>query len=288
MEEKEMSFWGHLEELRRTLFRVVAVLLVFMIACFCVMPDLFDSFVLGPTTSDFFLYRWLSNLGGTGMFLPDFSNDDFAVEIININVASQFLTHISTSFWFALVLMFPYLIFEVWRFVQPALFENERRSVGLAFLGGTVMFFLGCAVGYCLVFPFTFRFLTEYQLSASIVNQISLNSYMGNFLMLVFVMGIVFELPLLAWLLSKLGLVNKTFFRTYRRHAVVILLVLSAVITPSGDPFTLMVVFLPLYLLYELGILIVPGVAGCGAVEKRESIALPFLVFRGRCGRSRK
>ena len=201
MEEKEMSFWGHLEELRRTLFRVVAVLLVFMIACFCVMPDLFDSFVL--------------------------------------------------------VLMFPYLIFEVWRFVQPALFENERRSVGLAFLGGTVMFFLGCAVGYCLVFPFTFRFLTEYQLSASIVNQISLNSYMGNFLMLVFVMGIVFELPLLAWLLSKLGLVNKTFFRTYRRHAVVILLVLSAVITPSGDPFTLMVVFLPLYLLYELGILIV-------------------------------
>ena len=171
MEEKEMSFWGHLEELRRTLFRVVAVLLVFMIACFCVMPDLFDSFVLGPTTSDFFLYRWLSNLGGTGMFLPDFSNDDFAVEIININVASQFLTHISTSFWFALVLMFPYLIFEVWRFVQPALFENERRSVGLAFLGGTVMFFLGCAVGYCLVFPFTFRFLTEYQLSASIVNQ---------------------------------------------------------------------------------------------------------------------
>ena len=176
---------------------------------------------------------------------------------LNINVASQFLTHISTSFWFALVLMFPYLIFEVWRFVQPALFENERRSVGLAFLGGTVMFFLGCAVGYCLVFPFTFRFLTEYQLSASIVNQISLNSYMGNFLMLVFVMGIVFELPLLAWLLSKLGLVNKTFFRTYRRHAVVILLVLSAVITPSGDPFTLMVVFLPLYLLYELGILIV-------------------------------
>ena len=130
-------------------------------------------------------------------------------------------------------------------------------ATALAFLGGTVMFFLGCAVGYCLVFPFTFRFLTEYQLSASIVNQISLNSYMGNFLMLVFVMGIVCELPLLAWLLSKLGLVNKTFFRTYRRHAVVILLVLSAVITPSGDPFTLMVVFLPLYLLYELGILIV-------------------------------
>lgn len=257
MEEKEMTFWAHLEDLRRSLFRVVVVLLAAMIACFCVMPDLFDKFVLGPTTSDFFLYKWLSRLGGSGTFLPDFSNDQFAVEIININVASQFLTHISTSFWFALVVVFPYLIFEVWRFVQPALFENEKHKVGLAFLGGTFMFFLGCAAGYCLVFPFTFRFLTEYQLSPSIVNQISLNSYMGNFLMLVFVMGIVFELPLLAWLLSQLGLVNKAFLRSYRKHAVVVLLVLSAIITPSGDPFTLMVVFLPLYLLYELGILIV-------------------------------
>ena len=112
------------------------------------------------------------------------------------------------------------------------------------------MFFLGCAVGYFLVFPFTFRFLTEYQLSPLITNQISLTSYMGNFLMLIFVMGIVFELPLLAWLLSKLGLVTKTFFRKYRKHA-------SAVITPTGDPFTLMIVFLPLYLLYELSIKIV-------------------------------
>ena len=257
MEEKEMTFWAHLEDLRWALVRVAAVLFVFMIACFCVMPYLFDHFVLAPTTSDFFLYRWLSQLGGSGTLLPDFSNDDFAVEIININVASQFLTHISTSFWFALVLMFPYLIFEAWRFVQPALFENEKRSVGLAFVGGTFMFFLGCAVGYCLVFPFTFRFLTEYQLSASIVNQISLNSYMGNFLMLVFIMGIVFELPLLAWLLSKMGLVTKEFFRKYRKHAVVILLILSAIITPTGDPFTLMVVFLPLFLLYELGIMIV-------------------------------
>lgn len=185
--------------------------------------------------------------GGGNPLLPDFSNDHFSVELININVASQFLTHISTSFWFALVLIFPYLTFEIWRFVQPALFDNEKKSVGMAFAFGTFMFFLGCAVGYFLVFPFTFRFLTEYQLSPLITNQISLTSYMGNFLMLIFVMGIVFELPLLAWLLSKLGLVTKTFFRQYRKHAVVVLLVLSAVITPTGDPFTLMIVFLPLY-----------------------------------------
>ena len=249
-----MTFWGHLEALRWVLIRVVAVLFLFMVVCFCAMPYLFDHIVLAPTTADFPLYRWLSKLGSLGPFFPDFSDDNYHVEIININVASQFLTHISTSFWFALVLMFPYLVFEIWRFVQPALFDDEKKNVGWAFVFGTGMFFLGCAVGYCLVFPFTFRFLTEYQLSTTIVNQISLTSYMGNFLMLIFIMGIVFELPLLAWLLSKMGLVTKSFFKKYRRHAVVVLLVLSAIITPSGDPFTLMIVFLPLYLLYELGI----------------------------------
>lgn len=257
--EIQMTFWEHLEDLRWALVRVAAVLFLFVIGCFCAMPYLFDNFVLGPTTSDFFLYKWLSGLGGGGssLLFPDFSNDNYSVEIININVASQFLTHISTSFWFALVLMFPYLTFEIWRFVQPALFKSEKTSVGLAFIGGTLMFFLGCAVGYGLVFPFTFRFLTEYQLSASISNQISLTSYMGNFMMMIFIMGLVFELPLLSWLLSKLGLVNKAFFRKYRRHAVVILLVLAAIITPTGDPFTLMIVFLPIYMLYEIGILVV-------------------------------
>ena len=254
MEDKDMTFWGHLEALRWVLIRVVAVLFLFMVVCFCAMPYLFDHIVLAPTTADFPLYRWLSKLGSLGPFFPDFSDDNYHVEIININVASQFLTHISTSFWFALVLMFPYLVFEIWRFVQPALFDDEKKNVGWAFVFGTGMFFLGCAVGYCLVFPFTFRFLTEYQLSTTIVNQISLTSYMGNFLMLIFIMGIVFELPLLAWLLSKMGLVTKSFFKKYRRHAVVVLLVLSAIITPSGDPFTLMIVFLPLYQLYELGI----------------------------------
>ena len=131
---------------------------------------------------------------------------------------------------------------------------HERRSVAAAFVCGTVLFFAGCIVGYGLVFPFTFRFLTEYQLSTTIENRISLDSYMGNFLMMIFVMGLVFELPLLTWLLSRLGLVSRSLLCRYRRHAIVALLVLSAVITPSGDPFTLMVVFLPIYLLYELGV----------------------------------
>lgn len=261
MEEKRpdddpqmMTFWGHLEALRWSLMRAAGVLLLFMVAGFCCMPYLFDHFVLAPAQADFPLYRWLARLGGDGMIFLDWDDGNFPVGIININVASQFMTHITTSFWFALVLTFPYLVFEIWRFIQPALFASERRSVGLAFLFGTGMFFLGCAVGYLVVFPFTFRFLTGYRLSAMIVNQISLDSYMSNFLMIVFIMGIVFELPLLAWLLSRLGLLTRALLRRYRRHAIVALLLLAAVITPSGDPFTLMVVFLPLYLLYELSI----------------------------------
>lgn len=252
-----LTFWGHLEVLRWALFRVAAVVFIAMIAWFIVMPDIFRPFVLGPTTSDFFLYRWLGSLGDWIPFLPDFSNDDYHVDIININVASQFLTHISTSFWFSLVVAFPYLIYEIWKFISPALYDNEKGSIRMAFLFGTVMFYLGCLIGYGAIFPFTFRFLTEYQLSAEITNQISLNSYMGTFLMMIFVMGLVFEIPLLAWVLSRLGLIDQEFLKQYRRHAVAVLLILAAAITPTGDPFTLSIVFIPLYLLYELAIRIV-------------------------------
>lgn len=256
MVEKDMSFWDHLEELRWVLVRVAAVLFIFMIAFFFLIPYLFDNFIMAPTSSDFFLYRWLSKLSidGGGQFFPNFSDSEYSVEIINLNVPSVFLTHISLSFYFSIVAIFPYLVFEIWRFVRPAMYASERRSVGFAFLFSTFMFFLGCAVGYAIVFPFSFRFLTEYNLGSLTTNQITLSSYMGIFMMLVFVMGIVFELPLLAWLLSKLGLVTKQFFRKYRRYAIVILLVLAAIITPTSDPFTLMVVFIPLYMLYELGI----------------------------------
>ena len=252
-----LTFWGHLEVLRWALFRVAAVVFIAMIAWFIVMPDIFRPFVLGPTTSDFFLYRWLGALGDWIPFLPDFSNDDYHVDIININVASQFLTHISTSFWFSLVVAFPYLIYEIWKFISPALYDNEKGSIRMAFLFGTGMFYLGCLLGYGAIFPFTFRFLTEYQLSAEITNQISLNSYMGTFLMMIFVMGLVFEIPLLAWVLSRLGLIDQEFLKQYRRHAVAVLLILAAAITPTGDPFTLSTVFIPLDLLYELAIRIV-------------------------------
>lgn len=206
------------------------------------MPYIFDSLILAPSKSDFFIYTT------TGINAP-------STEIININVATQFLTHVSTSFWVSFIVTFPYLIFELWRFIRPALYIHERRSVSIAFLSGTVMFYIGCAVGYLVVFPITFAFLANYNLSNSIANSVSLDSYMSTFLMLIFTMGILFELPLLIKLLSQLGIVDKQSLKEYRRHALVALLIVAAIVTPTGDPFTLMVVTLPLYALYELGIL---------------------------------
>lgn len=252
MDKEHLTFWEHLEELRWVLLRTIIALAIFTGISFAFMPAIFESIVMAPCSSDFILYRGLCRLSEYTSILPEFCNDGFHVDIININLASQFFTHMSTSFWLAVILACPYLIFEIWKFISPALYEEEKRGIKWAFVFGTAMFFIGCIVGYLLVFPLTLRFLIDYKLSDNILNQISLDSYMDNFMSLIFIMGLIFELPLIALLLSKMGLITKNFFRKYRRHAIVILMILAAVITPSGDPFTLMVVFLPLYILYEI------------------------------------
>ena len=269
-EEGGMTFWDHLEVLRWAIFRIGIYMVVSFVVVFVSMPYIFDQYILAPTSGDFFVYRWLDEISHG---LLNFGGD-FKVDIININVTSQFMTHISTSLYLAVVLAFPYIVFELWRFIRPALFDNELKNVKMAFMGGTLMFYLGCAVGYLLVFPFTFRFLTTYELSASIVNQINLSSYIDNFIMLIMVMRIVCEMPLVAWLLSCLGLINKAMLKKYRRHAVAILMVLAALITPSGDPFTMMLVFVPLYMLYELSIKVVKKRQSDDEDEEETSTAL--------------
>lgn len=253
-----MGFWDHAEALRGVLLRMAALLAVLTVALFAAMPHIFDSVILAPCHGDFVLYRWLDRLSASSSLLPGEGGGDFEVQLINIRLASQFFIHMSTSFWLAVVLAFPMCVYLLWGFVAPGLYENEKRGVRGAFLAGNLMFFLGVATGYFLVFPLTLRFLAGYQLSELIPNQISLDSYMDNFMMLILVMGIVFELPLVAWLLGKAGILKRSLFSLYRRHAVVALLVAAAVITPTGDPFTLMVVFLPLYLLWEVAALTVP------------------------------
>ena len=250
--QEEMSFWDHLEALRWTILRSVIALLVFTVGGFACMRYLFDNVILAPCYSDFILFRILCKITKAVPFIGDFCDESFHVEIINIKLATQFFTHMSTSFYLALLLTFPYLVFEIWKFVRPALYEHEKKDVRWVFSFGTVLFFIGCAVGYFLVFPMTLRFLVTWNLSDAIQEQVSLESYMDNFLLLIFIMGIVFEMPIVSWLLSKLGLLRRSFFNKYRRHAVVGLLAAAALITPSGDPFTLGCVFFPLYGLYEL------------------------------------
>ena len=257
MKEKEMSFWDHLEEFRWTLIRIIGAVLILSIVGFILIPRIFDSVILAPSSSDFITYRFLESASKYIPFLPDFSADSFNVEMLNINMTTQFMTYISTSLAFAVLLTIPYILFEIWRFISPALYENETKGIKMAFGFGGVMFVIGCLVGYFMVFPLIFRFLITFELSDAIKNTISLDSYMNNFYTLILIMGVVFELPLVFWLLSSLGLIYRSFFRKYRKHAVVGSMVLAAIITPSGDPFSLIVVTIPLYMLWEISAFVV-------------------------------
>jgi sec-independent protein translocase protein TatC len=258
-QQGEMSFWDHLEELRWTILRCVIALVVFTIGSFVFIYNFYDPVILAPTRHDFILYRFLCKVTSSVPFLPDFCDTTFNVHIFNVELTAAFFTHMSSSFWMAVLLTFPYLMYEIWRFISPALYPHEKKSVRWVFSFGTVMFYIGCAVGYFLVFPMTLRFLATYGsgLSPELVEQSSLESYMSTLLLMIFIMGVVFELPLLAWLLSQIGILRRSFFKKYRRHAFVGLLIAAALITPSGDPFTLSVVFFPLYGLYELSALFV-------------------------------
>ena len=253
-EDKELSFWDHLDVLRHLLMRVVVVWLVFGIGYFILMPEIFDKVILAPCYDNFVFYDLLKYIGTSLGFTGDFFTKEFTVHLININMAAQFFTHLSTAFWLSVVTAVPYLIYEAWRFIAPALYKEEKRGVRKAFLLGTVMFFIGVAVGYFMVFPLTLRFLATSELSGAIENQISLNSYIDIFMMLILCIGLSFELPLVTWILYLIGLLNRKTMREYRRHSVIVIFILAAIITPTGDPFTLSVVAIPLCLLYEMSI----------------------------------
>ena len=257
MGAQEMSFWDHLEELRWMLFRIVIALIIFAVGAFIIMPWFFDTIIMGPAKADFFLYGSMCSLSQKVSFLPDFCDNEFHVDMINFELTAPFLRHLSTSGWVALVLICPYILFEIWKFIRPALYEHEKKNIRWVFWFGSVMFFIGCFIGYAVIFPMTLRFLYQYTLSETIHNQVSLNSYLDNFITLILIMGLVFEMPLISWLLSQIGILKRSFFKNYRRHAIVVLVFAAAIITPTGDPFTLSIVFIPLYALFELSIFLV-------------------------------
>jgi sec-independent protein translocase protein TatC len=238
-----ITFWDHLDELRFSLFRILGAIALFGIMAFVLKDELF-AVVLAPRSSDFITYQLL----GVG---------DFSIHLMNTGLTEQFMIHMRTAMYAGLLVASPYILYELFRFVSPGLYENERRYavwiVGAAYL----MFIIGTLVNYFIVFPFTVRFLGTYQVSPDVTNMLTLQSYVDTLLGMSLVMGLVFELPVVCALMGRMGLINGQLMSTYRRHALVAILIVAAVITPTTDAFTLFVVALPIYLLYELSILIV-------------------------------
>jgi len=252
-DEQLFSFWDHLEALRQTLLRIVLVLVLLFVLVFSAKDFVFDTILLPPLRSDFWLYRSMCVLS-EWLHFPALCPSDFQIQLINIELSGQFMAHLSSSFGFAIVLAVPFVLFEIWRFVQPALYPNEKKSFSMIFLSASFLFYLGAAVSYFLIFPLTIRFLGTYELSADIPNQISIQSYLSALYILIFSLGIMFELPVLAFLLSKAGIIHREQLKMVRKYAFVIILIIAALITPTTDPFTMMFVAMPVYLLYELSI----------------------------------
>lgn len=253
--EKDSTFWEHLEALRWTILRSLGVLIVLIAIGFSFKDFIFNKIVLPPLTSDFHTYRFLCYLADLTKF-PALCPESFQIQMINITLSGQFMIHMLSSFMIAVIISVPYLLYESWKFIRPALYPDEKKSVGKIFLSSSVLFYLGAAISYFIIFPFTLRFLGTYQVSEVVVNQISIQSYMNTLALLVFFMGLAFELPVVMYLLSQIGVVNKQMLRTFRKYAFVVVLILAAFITPTTDPFTMMIVATPIYLLYELSIVV--------------------------------
>jgi sec-independent protein translocase protein TatC len=237
------TFWDHLDVLRSCLFKIAVVTVGASVIAFCFKELLFD-IVLAPRESDFITYRL-------------FGLHPEKVNLMNIGLTEQFMIHMKTSFYVGFLLASPYILYQIFCFVAPGLYDNERKYAVKLVGGVYVMFMIGTLINYLCIFPMTVNFLGNYKVSEDVANMLTLQSYMDTLLMMNLVMGIVFELPMICWILGKLGLINAAFMRNYRRHAIVIILIASAVITPTGDAFTLSIVALPIWMLYEISIIIV-------------------------------
>ena len=238
-----MTFWDHLDELRGVIIRMLLVTAVVAVVAFCLKEELF-AIVLAPRTSDFITYRLLGV-------------EPFSIHLMNTGLTEQFMIHLKTACYVGVLVASPYIIYALFRFVSPALYDNEKKYATLLCTSGYLMFMLGTALNYLLIVPLTVKFLGTYQVSPDVANMLTLQSYMDTLLMMNLVMGIVFELPVVSWLLGRMGLINARMMQSMRRHAVVAILIVAAIITPTTDAFTLFVVALPIWLLYELSIVIV-------------------------------
>ena len=250
-----MTFWEHLDELRSVLLKSLAAWLVCAVGAFC-SKNLLFGWLFAPASSDFVLYRLLCRLAeysGWSALCPG----EMEVSFLNTELTAQFMTHMQVSLWAGFVMALPLMVYWLYGFVAPALYEHEKRySISLA-VCATALFVLGVLLDYFLIFPLSFRFLSGYQVSGLVVNQISLSSYISLFIVLALLMGLLFEVPVITWFLAKVGILKAQHLRRGRKYVFVAIHILAAVLTPTGDPFTLLLVTMPIYGLYELSILIV-------------------------------
>ena len=249
----KQTFWDHLDDLRDILIKIGIVVLLCGVIAF-IFKDLLFSIMLAPKNDNFITYQWLGKLGG---ILSTEQQDEFSVSLINTGLAQQFVIHMKTALCFGVLCASPYIIYQLFSFISPALYSNEKEYAVKVVGWGYVMFMAGVMVGYLLIFPLTFRFLGTYQVAEDVTNLISLESYMSTLVMICIALGVVFELPVISWLTARLGIINSHNMKTYRKHAIVAILIVAAVITPTSDVFTLLAVSLPMWLLYEVSIAIV-------------------------------
>lgn len=256
MNSAPQTFWEHLDALRSSIIKIGIAVVVCSIAAFCFKRELFD-FLLAPCSDNFVTYRLLEEVA---TFVTSGSAAPLApldVQLFNTGLAQQFMLHLKAAFAVGLLVASPYVIYLLFHFVAPALYRHERRLGIRIVVSGYLMFLLGLLLTYYLIFPLTFRFLGTYQVSSMVANTVTLSSYLETLLMLSLSMGIVFEIPVICNILGRFGLLRAQLMRKYRRHVIVGLLILAAIITPTADAFTLLLVAFPMWLLFEVSIWVV-------------------------------
>lgn len=248
-----LTFGGHLEVLRKMLFRILLLIISLAIIIFCFKQETF-SILLAPKNNSFVTFNLIEHF--IHLFDSDFSIEQYDVPLISTELSSQFMSHIYVSCLLATLFASPYILYELFKFVSPALYESEKRYSTIVALFIYFFFILGVLMSYFILFPISFRFLATYQVDPSVTSTITLDSYISTFATLVFLTGILFQLPIIVWILGKMGFVSASLLRKYRPYALIIIMVIAAIMTPP-DIFTLILVTFPIYGLYELSILAV-------------------------------
>ena len=249
-EEQEMSFLDHLEELRWHIIRSFVSILIFAIVIFLMKSFVFDYIIFAPLNDDFWTYQFFCSLSEKTCFYPP------ELEIIPREFGERFITHIKVSFWLGLTVSFPYIFWEIWRFIKPGLYKNEKKAArGMVFIC-SFLFVLGVMFGFYIIAPFAINFIGGYTLSSEeVYSSFSLSSYVNTLTFLTIPTGIIFELPILVYFLSKIGILYPDFMKKYRRHAIIVILIFAAIITPP-DVLTQFLIGIPIYILYEISIII--------------------------------